>query len=309
MTISAPVRPAPAWLGLALALAATTAFSIATPLSRFAILAGMTPTNLLLARLWLSSLLLGLYVLWSRPTQLRLAPMGLLAVVVVGVANGVSTLTYFESLRYLDSSLAIMLFAANPVVVLGLLALRGEQLTLRHFVRMALALAGVYLLIGPGGQVQWVGALLLLATILFFSIQMVGVQWYLRGCQPSVLAFYVALIAALVTTVWWLFQPETWFVPGVAGWATVIVLAVVSTFLARLCFYTAIQKLGSGQMALLMPTETMLAVLWSLLFLHERLTVTQALGAGLILTSALLAVERWGQRWWLAKRHPVEASE
>lgn len=302
-------RAAPPWLGWVLALVATAAFSIATPLSRFAILAGMTPTNLLLARLWLSLLLLGFYVWWSRPGQLRLAGPALLAVLVVGVANGISTLAYFEALRYLDASLAIMLFAANPVVVLGLLALRGEALTSRHFIRMTLALLGVYLLIGPGGHVHWLGALLILGTIFFFSVQMVGVQWYLRSYPPSVLTFYIALIAALVTTMWWLCQPEPWFVPGISGWLVVIALALVSTFLARICFYTAIQQLGSGQMALLMPTETMLSVLWALLFLGEHLSVMQTLGAGLIVASALLAAERWGQRWRAAPKPSGEVVE
>ncbi|MFN8495496.1 MAG: DMT family transporter [Caldilineaceae bacterium] len=295
-------KASPSWLGWVLGLCATAGFSIATPLSRSAILSGLTPTNLLLGRLIISSVLLGLFLGTTKPASLKLDRRGLLVVALVGITNGISTFTFYEALRYLDASLAIMLFAANPVMVLGLLALRGEKLTYRHLIRVALALGGVYLLAGPGGSVSVIGVLLVLATIVFFAFQLVGVQWYLQGYDSSAVTFYIATFATLVTLAWWGVQGEAWYVPDAQGWMTIVLLAVVSTFLARLCFYKAIQLLGSGQMSLLMPTETLLAVIWSLLFLGERLTIIQWVGAGLILTSAMLAIQRlgrvrWPQRW------------
>lgn len=300
-------KASPSWLGWVLGLCATAGFSIATPLSRSAILSGLTPTNLLLGRLVISSLLLGLFLGITKPASLKLDRRGLFVVALVGITNGISTLTFYESLRYLDASLAIMLFAANPVMVLGLLALRGEKLTYRHLIRVALALGGVYLLAGPGGSVSLIGVLLVLATIVFFSFQMVGVQWYLQGYDSSALTFYIATFATLVTLAWWGVQREPWYVPNGQGWLTIGLVAVVSTFLARLCFYKAIQLLGSGQMALLMPTETLLAVIWSLVFLGERLTFVQWAGAGLILTSAMLAIQRLGRVRWPQRWRPVDS--
>ncbi len=68
------------WTGWALGLAATLGFSIATPLSRYAIVGGMSPTTLLLARLLLSMVFLGAYVMLTKPGQLKLDRRGLLAV-------------------------------------------------------------------------------------------------------------------------------------------------------------------------------------------------------------------------------------
>ena len=73
-------------------------------------------------------------------------------------------------------------------------------------------------------------------------------------------------------------------------------IAVISTFLARLCFYAAIQRMGSGQMSLLMLLETMMSVTWSVLFLGEQLFQWQWLGAGFILVSALLAAKERANR-------------
>lgn len=288
----------PTWLGWVLGLSATTGFSIATPLSRHAILIGMSPTNLLLGRMVISVVLLGIFFILNKSAHTKIDRRGMLVVGVVGVCNGISTMTFYESLRFLDASMAIMIFAANPVVVLGLLALRGEKFTYRQLVRVGLALGGVYLLARPGGGVSLIGVLLVLATIAIFSVQMVGVQWYLQEYDSGAVTFYIAAMATLVTFAWWRIQGEVWYVAGAQGWLTIILVAVVSTVLARLCFYKAIQKLGSGQMSLLMPTEMLLAVIWSLLFLGERLTLVQWLGASLILISAVLAIQRLGRVRW-----------
>jgi drug/metabolite transporter (DMT)-like permease len=41
--------------------------------------------------------------------------------------------------------------------------------------------------------------------------------------------------------------------------------------------------------------ETLLTVIWSTLFLHERLTPLQWVGGALIMVSALLAIQRLGR--------------
>jgi drug/metabolite transporter (DMT)-like permease len=56
--------------------------------------------------------------------------------------------------------------------------------------------------------------------------------------------------------------------------------------------FSGLQRIGGGQVALLVPLETLLSVLWSVLFLQEHLSLWQALGGVLILSSALLAIQR-----------------
>jgi drug/metabolite transporter (DMT)-like permease len=54
----------------------------------------------------------------------------------------------------------------------------------------------------------------------------------------------------------------------------------------------SIKHIGSGQMALLSPVEALLTVIWSMLFLGERLSPVQWIGSLLILASGLMAVQR-----------------
>ncbi len=286
----------PLWSGLLLAVIATTFFSLATPLSRHAILLGMSPTDLLLGRMWLSTLLLATLLGPKSGVSLRFTRQGLLAAIVVGCASSANILAYYWALTRLEASMAIMLFAVNPIVVLGLLAFRGEQVKPLHFVRLALALGGVYLLIGPEGQIDLIGLLLVMFSVLGFAVQMALTQWYLRPYHATAITFYIVTISAVGITVWWWVNGASFYIPGAQGWLIMLILSVVSTFLARLCFHGAIQRMGSGQMSLLMSLETMLSVTWSVLFLGEQLLQWQWLGAGLILISALLAASERPKR-------------
>ncbi len=78
-------------------------------------------------------------------------------------------------------------------------------------------------------------------------------------------------------------------------WWILIVLALVSTWFARLSLFAAIRRIGSGQIALLWPLQILTVIGLSVVFLNERLSPIQWLGGSLILVSALLAIERVGQ--------------
>ncbi|MEZ4620703.1 MAG: DMT family transporter [Caldilineaceae bacterium] len=106
----------------------------------------------------------------------------------------------------------------------------------------------------------------------------------------------------VVIFAYWITQDIPWQNPGRSGWISIVSLAIISTFLARLLFVSAVDRIGSGQMSLLSPLETLQTLIWSMLFLDERLTVLQLMGGALVLGSALLALRRldlakWRPRW------------
>jgi drug/metabolite transporter (DMT)-like permease len=154
---------------------------------------------------------------------------------------------------------------------------------------------GVYLLIGPSGDVNWTGALLALLATILFSFQLAATQWLLVGYPVRSIVFYVTIIMAAFVVGWWVILGAPWTDLGPGQWAIVLVLAIVSTVVARLAYYGAVGRIGSGQLALFGPLETLLSVIWSILFLNEQLSPVQFLGGALILFSAMLAVERFGR--------------
>lgn len=282
-------------LGWALGLGSTVAFSFAPPVARAAILGGMDSNQLLMLRMVIATTLFGLTIAVTARGSLRLPRKGLQAAIIVGAINAAGMILFFLSLNYLEASLGAMIIALSPPIVLTLLALRGERLTRRHLVRLGLALAGVYLLISPSGEVNWTGAALALVATFFFALQMAVTQWTLVSYPVRAVVFYVTGTMTVFVTGWWLLQGAVWIPPSPLGWLQVLMLAIVSTYFARLGYYAAIPRIGSGQLALLGPLETMLSVIWAVIFLHERLAPWQAVGGVLILASALLAVQRFGR--------------
>jgi drug/metabolite transporter (DMT)-like permease len=147
--------------GWGLALSSTLAAGIVTPLARSAILDGVDPTILVLSRLVLASILLVITLAVLDKRTLRLDRRGVQRIGVIGFISGVEICCFFWSLAYVDASMAAMVKSVQPVAVLLLLRLGGEPLTRRHLLRLLLAFIGVYLLIGPGGDVSPIGLALL----------------------------------------------------------------------------------------------------------------------------------------------------
>src|SRR5262249_24041280 len=94
---------------------------------------------------------------------------------------------------------------------------------------------------------------------------------------------------------YWLIERPAWLPLSLGAWVGVGTLALVCTFVARLTLFEGVKRLGGGQVALLAPVETFLTVIWSVLFLGDKLTWAQAAGGVLILLSAVLAVRRLGR--------------
>ncbi|MFN8464415.1 MAG: DMT family transporter [Caldilineaceae bacterium] len=205
-----------------------------------AILGGMDSNQLLMLRMVIATTLFGLTIAVTARSSLRLPRQGMQAAIVVGAINAAGMILFFLSLNYLEASLGAMIIALSPPIVLTLLALRGERLTRRHLVRLGLALAGVYLLISPSGEVNWTGAALALAATFFFALQMAVTQWTLVSYPVRAVVFYVTGTMTVFVFGWWLLQGAVWIPPSPLGWFQVLMLAIVSTYFARLGYYAAI---------------------------------------------------------------------
>ncbi len=282
----------PDWTGWSLALASTFASAIVTPLARGVVLDGLHPLTLLLLRLLIAmAIMVTTTALWE-PAHFKLDGKTANRLFWIGLISGIEICCFFWSLAFVDASMTAMIKSTQPLVVLLMLNFGGERLTRQHILRLGLAMIGVYLLVGPGGRVEPLGLLLLSFSLLFYACQLVFTQWWLAEVDTRTIAFYLNLIMLLVIVCWWWLQGVGWQSPSPFSWLVIVVLAVVSTYLARLALFGAIQRIGSGQLSLLWPLQTLLVIVLSYFFLDERMTATQWLGGGFVLISALLVFQR-----------------
>ncbi len=281
-----------AWAGWGMAFGAIIFLSIGPPLIKFVIIQGVEPTMLLVLRYVTSTLLFAGTIAVTSPKRLRIDRRGLWFCVLSGLFFGSAVLTFTWSLTRISASVASMIVALYPLIVLGVLALKGEKVTYRNVVRLALGLGGVYLLVGPGGQVDLLGVLLVIGTCFAFAFYLVFMQWFLKGYEAQTVMLYVVATIAVFNSGIWVVEGIEWQSPTWQAWVGIGALVLIATYLGQLALFAAVSSIGSGQMALLNPIEPFLTVVWSYLFLQEKLTLLQWTGGLLILLSMLLALKR-----------------
>jgi drug/metabolite transporter (DMT)-like permease len=236
-------------------------------------------------------------ILWGiialfQPRLLRIDRHGLLSCMALGLANSISLSSFYMALGYIDASLATVIFASHPIVVLIILRWRGELLNKRKIARVMLAIFGIVLLIGISGHVQWQGVVFALGTAIFYGIFLVLLQELVHDYPtPQVTLYVITTMAILVGAMFLVFYPLN-FEFSSTGWTVIFVTGAISTVVARYAIFTGVQRIGSSQTALLGPVETLMIVTWAVLFLHESLNGWQILGGGFVILSALLAAPR-----------------
>ena len=279
-------------VGIGLALLAIISLSISPTLVKIGLAAEADTITLLAFRFLVAALAFWTVFPLTRRSVLVMDRRGLLSCAAVALANTISLLCFYLAAERIDASVTIMIFSLYPLVSLLLLATRGESITRRTAARLALAGAGVYLLIGLGGRSDTGGLLMALGAAVAYAAYMVLTQWLLADYPPQTVALYtVTIITGLMIGIW-SFQRQSWQDLSPSGWAVILVTGLVSTFVARLAMFAAIHRIGSGQVALMGPLDVLLGVIWTQVFLDERLSALQIIGGLLILGSAILSVRR-----------------
>ncbi len=279
-------------------------FSVNSPIARQAFLDGMEPNTLLAYRFCAGAIL---FLITIGVTNLAKAtgderPMdrrGVLISLVSGLINGAAIYFYFNSLDLMPASFVSVLgIGCYIVIVMALLTVFGEKFTPIRGLRLLLGISGIWLLIGPSGELGSKGVLFVVVGALLFAFHMISLQWYLSEYNTwAVATLVVSATATLLTAVWLITGLNTgglnFAIPSFWSWVAVIVLALFSSWIGRFFSYRAVAILGSGEIALMTPLETLLAITWSVLFLGEWLLPVQWLGAFLIILGVGLVGLKW----------------
>lgn len=182
---------------------------------------------------------------------------------------------------------ALILFAAVQITMLLAALRQGEQVTLRQWAGLALAFAGVGVLLFPGITAPSPGAAALMATA--------GVAWGLYSLMGRQSASPLTDTAAN-------FMRSLPFaaVLGLAiaggthitapGVTYALLSGVVASGLGYTIWYTALRGLSAAQAAIVQLLVPVLASIAGVLFLHEVVTGRLSLSTAMILGGVALAI-------------------
>jgi drug/metabolite transporter (DMT)-like permease len=299
--------PAPAssqqWhLGLLWGLLSPLFLGIVPILAKVAYAAGVNVLTVVAFRTVIAAILLWLGMLLFKRNLIRSSLPAILSSMIAGAINGLGSIFFYTSLTRIDASLGQLVNISYLVFVTVFLRLAGQTISFLTIVRTALTIGAIYLLTrGGSSPADWLGVGMMLFAAITYAIQLVLSQRIMLDIPAPTMTLYAITAMAVVVTVAWLIMPVNLALVSTNGWRAIGLMALV-TALSRLTLFLGVKAMGSIQTALLGVFEVVVTIVIAAVFLGERLTILQWLGAAVLMVSIFLVrFEKGVPRfidWW-----------
>ena len=249
--------------------------------------------EIVFVRAALGCLALFLVLLASGKNKEKVPVGSFIILLLLGALIGINWLLLFDAYKYTYVSTATLIYYIQPifVIILSTLFLK-EKLTSRKIVGVVFAIVGMILINGIqlGGSNPKRGLILSLwAAILYAIIVFINkANKKLAKIDGLVLTDIQMFGAALVMAFYTFTNYHGEFAHlDKKSIIILIILGIVHTALAYYLYFSSIKHVDGQSLAVLGYIDPASALLFSALFLHERLTIMQWIGAILILGGAL----------------------
>lgn len=273
--------------------------------------AGIHPTSMLFWRYGIALLLMGGVAAALRLDLRREFRDGGWRIALVGASLGAAqTLCFWESIRTLETSVAVLLFYTYPAVTLLL-----DRVVFKQSVRpvalacVAVILAGAALITLPGvrdGALDPRGLAWALPSPLFYSLYLAFNARLLRRHPPLLGAgfLYIGMGCTFAVAA----AANGLDLPARSGtWLLLLVVAIGPSALTTTLFSYAVPRLGAGSYAIIANVELVTVVAIGMLALGEAVTPGRLAGAALVVAGI---VAHGLSKTWLGFRTPrVRLSE
>ena len=244
--------------------------------------------ELALYRAVLAALLIGAYLTVTRQKiNVRAIKKELILLLLSGVAMGINWILLFEAYRYTTISLATLSYYFAPVIVTAVCPfLFHEKLTKKQIVCFALSTVGLVMITGIGdigGGSDGVGILFGLSAAVFYAAVILLNKFIknVEGIHRTFLQFLSAIVILI---------PYVALTSGVTlgnldgfGWVNLLIVGLVHTGITYCMYFSSLKELPGQKAAILSYIDPLVAVLISVVILHETMTVWQGIGGALIL--------------------------
>ena len=210
--------------------------------------------------------------------------------ILMGTALFVGFAFQIVGLQYTTPSKNAFLTALNVVMVpfISFILLR-KKISRKSIAGAAMAIVGVGLLSLEKNMSLSMGDALTLVCAVGFAFQIFFTSEFVKKYRAVVLSFIQMLTAVLLSAICLFLFGETDFHVTPQGWLSVLYLGVVSTALCYL-LQTASQKyVDETKSAIILSMESVFGTLFSILILHEQVTLRMVCGCIIILAAVIVS--------------------
>lgn len=275
--------------GINAALLSAFFLGMAPVFGRQAILLGLSPLAVVAFRTLAAALLLLLIMTFFFRKYLYIYPAGLLGCFLAGWVNGIGSLFYYSSLGRIDAGVGQLIYSLYPLFLVLWLSLDRQAPTRLTLLRIGLSLPAIFLLTQSGPQqIDLIGIFEMLIASALYALHLPINQRVLYDMPAPTVTLYTLLSMSSVVVPVFLFSNSTLQLSSDHAALAPLVGLTLVTFFSRITLFMGVKHLGGMQTALLGLSELLVTVLFSYLILHERLSVSQWLGAALLMLSLLL---------------------
>jgi drug/metabolite transporter (DMT)-like permease len=280
------MNPARVWLPAIAAVTGSVMVGFMPLLARRLYAAGVDPASMLLWRYVIAlpalfiaaaAIRLNLFVPWRR---------GAWKIALVGATLGVGqTITFWESIRTLDTSLAVLLFYTYPALMLVL-----DRMLFKRPVRpgaalcVAVILAGAAFIAVPGlrgGTIDLRGLAWAIPSPLIYVFYLAANSVLLRQQQPltGAICLYLGMAVAFaaIDLVTGLAVPQT-----ADAWLLMVIAGLGPGALVITLFSYSVPRLGPSSYAIIANMELVTVVAVGVTLLGEQMTPERIAGGALI---------------------------
>lgn len=257
----------------------------------FAKMIPMESAQIVLGRVVLGGIVLGFVYAFSREkSSFEKLKKNIPVLALSGAAMGFNWIALFEAYKYTTLSLSTIAYYCAPIVVMAASPFfLKEKITKPKFLGISAAMAGLICITGnlSGGSDPEKGFLFgLLAAVLYASVTLLNKK--ASGISGMEITLMQLIAAGIVILPYAVITNECgWALPGTRGIAALLIIGIVHTGFALYLYFSAIQALPGQTAALCSYMDPCSALVFSAIFLGERLAVRDFVGAALILGGAL----------------------
>ncbi|WP_003540513.1 DMT family transporter [Desulfotomaculum nigrificans] len=280
------------YLGALLVIISAACFGIMPLLALTAYAGGVSVPTLLFWRFVLAALIFFAYLLVVCK-RFNLTRNNLFSLFLLGgVLYTLQSSTYFSSVKFIQPSLAVLIFYTYPILVVILsFLIEKERLTKQTLASIILCISGLIMVLGTSlGEIRWPGVLLAFAAALVYSLYNILGNRVVKQLPPVVATAFVCLFASVSFSVIGLVQGGINYNFSWSVWLAVLGISFFSTIVALLTYFAGMELIGAGKASILSTMEPVVTILCSAILLHERLTLLQGMGGMAVLLGAILVV-------------------
>ncbi len=292
--------------GISAAILSAVFLGLAPVFGKQAMLLGLSPLAVVAIRTVLAALMLfTVMVIFYRP-YLYIYPAGLLGCLIAGWVNGIGSLFYYSAIGRLDASLGQLLYSLYPLFLVVWLSLDNQPPNRLTLFRLILIVPALIMLIQvKDAGIDMIGVTQMLIAAALYALHLPINQRVLRDMPAPTVTLYTLLAMSAVVVPTFLFSGSASSITlssaimaeAIKRYGIPIFGITLVTFLSRVTLFMGVKHLGGMQTAFLGLGETLITIFFAHMWLGERLSPQQWIGAILLLFSlSLVAMEKSGQK-------------